>query len=60
MIDKSKVLDYIQERLDFLEKNVVTDGVHSVPINSQVIALLVDIKDYIVCAIFSKRKSKAK
>lgn len=47
MIDKSKVLDYIQERLDFLEKNVVTDGVHSVPINGQVIALLVGIRDYI-------------
>lgn len=47
MIDKSKVLDYIQERLDFLEKNVVTDGVHPVPINSQVIALLIGIKDYV-------------
>lgn len=47
MVDREDVLNFIQEKLDFLDNNVVTDGVHSVSINDQVIELLNNIKDYV-------------
>ena len=41
------IISYIQSKIDYLKDNVITDGVHNVPINDQVIALLEDIVRYI-------------
>ena len=42
------IIDYINTKKKFLEENVVTDGVHNIPINDQVIVLLDDIIDFIM------------
>lgn len=43
-----RIIDYINTKKNFLKTHVVTDGVHSVPINDQVITLLDDIIDFIM------------
>lgn len=47
MIDKEKVLSYLQDKIDYVNSVVITDGVHVVPINSQIIDLLNSIVDYV-------------
>ena len=48
---KEDIIRYINEKIKYLEETVVTDGVHNIPINQQVIDLLNDIKKYILYMI---------
>lgn len=46
-INSKSIKDYIDTKIQYLKEHTVTDGVHSIPINDQVITLLEDIKSFI-------------